>query len=153
MFSRTFASAVLVLGLICLTGCSSAPRFAHIGVRVTEIKPAAGNELVLSLKFISSNTLPLIAAQADYKLTLNGQRIGEIHSTDPVGIPPLGSTTQDVRVPAALAESIRRLATANAGPTAYDLASTLFIVWGDDDTAAYKTSSEGSLTLKPQPTP
>jgi hypothetical protein len=151
MFSRTLAFAALVLGLICLPGCSSAPKFAHIGVRVTEIKPAAGNGLVLSLKFISSNTLPLIAAKADYTLALNGQRIGEIHSTDPVGIPPLGSATQDVPVPAALVEPIRRLAAADGG-AAYDLASTLFIVW-DDDTASYKTSSEGRLELKTQPMP
>lgn len=152
MFSRTLAFAALVLGLICLAGCSSAPRFAYIGVRATEIKPAAGNGLVLSLRFTSSNTLPLIAAKADYTLMLNGQRIGSIHSTEPVGIPPLASATQDVPVPTALVEPIRRLAAADAGPTSYDLASTLFIVW-DDDTASYKTSSEGKLALKAQLTP
>ena len=145
MFSRTLALVTVTLGLLSLAGCSS-PRLDHIAVRVEAIKPEGAN-LVITLRFINTNNIPLVISGASHTLTLNGQRVGSINNKEAVGVPPMGTTTQDVQLPATLAKTTRKIAARDADQTTYQLESSLKIAW-DEDTVNYQTGSRGSLALK-----
>ena len=145
MFSRILAFVAVMVGLLSLAGCSS-PRLDHIAVRVEDIKPA-GDNLVLTLRFINTNNIPLVISSASHTLTLNGQRVGSVNNKIAVGVPPLGTTTQDTQLSATLAKSIRTLTARDPSQTTYQLESSLQIAW-EDDTVTYKTGSRGNLALK-----
>ncbi len=146
MFSRTLVFIAVTLGLLSLAGCSS-PRLDHIAVRIADIKPANGN-LMLTLRFINTNNIPLIISSASHTLTLNGQRVGNLNEKEAVGVPPMGTATQDILLPAALAKTVRNLTAHDPGQTAFQLESSLQIAW-EEDTVTYKTASRGNLMLKP----
>ncbi len=150
MFSRTLAFVAVTLGLLSLTGCSS-PRLDHIAVRIADIKTQNAN-LVLTLRFINTNNIPLVISSAGHTLTLNGQRVGNINDKEAMGVPPMGTATQDVLLPAALAKTVCNLTARDPSQTTYQLESSLQIVW-EEDTVTYKTGSRGNLALKPLANP
>jgi len=135
------------MGLLMLTGCSSAPKLERIGVQVKELTSTTSGTMI-TLRFINPNNVPLVVPGSEHTLYLNGTLVGFIKNRKALGIPPLGTVTESIALFGDTAKSAGHFIADHPGSAAYTLESTLRLNW-NDDIYNYKTSDQGHVTLNP----
>jgi LEA14-like dessication related protein len=123
-----------------LSGCGTAPerRLEAPAVRITAL-----DANTLSLRIVNANTVPLVINQSTHTLYLGDERIGRIDDRSPIGIPPLGSVSQAVALPAALGDTVRVRLSAATGQLRASVESSFELAVAPDDTLTLKTAGGG----------
>ncbi|HEX2101677.1 MAG TPA: hypothetical protein VHF69_13475 [Candidatus Synoicihabitans sp.] len=140
---------VLVV-LVSLIGCASNAKVRNIAVQLVAVKATStsngGAQLALSIRYFNENLVPIATSGGRHRLTLGDVTLPRIESEEPIGLPQLGSDTQDVTVTVDAGTVARLRALQSAGTVSYQLDSTLLIEAGDDDLES-RTGASGSVSL------
>ncbi len=140
----------LVLPLLALTGCQTNFRLSPITVSIVELRPApaaAGNQLVMKLRFASANVLAVAVEDTTHKLYLNGTYVGRSVNPKAIGLPALGSIDQEVTLQLENRAVVTQILQADAHrPVAYTLESRLNIQV-EDAYEYYNTTQKGTVDL------
>lgn len=146
-------SRLLFLALISLfvAGCSS-PKLGGVSTSLIDFKPTDATLLestgTLTIRYTNENIAPLGFSGSSHRLYLNDRFVGKAVSSQPFGIPPLNTVTQDVTIHFENLSLVRQLLAMRETQTAaYRLESVLFQTVYEED-YEYKTRSEGALDLR-----
>lgn len=139
-------SLLVLLGLslsLIVSGCGTPPerRLESPALQVTALTPGS-----ITLRLVNSNTVPVIINRAVHTLYLGDTSLGKFDDPTPVGIPPLGSDTHTVALPAKLGEAVRTYFAGNPGNLRVSVESTLVLAIGSDGTLDLKTVGSGVVT-------
>ena len=142
-FSESMRSLLVLFGLslsLILAGCGTPPerRLDAPAIQITALTPNA-----ITLRLINPNTVPVIVKTSVHTLYLGDTSIGKFEDLSPAGLPPIGSDTRTVPLPAKLNEAISAFFKQNPGSTRATIQSTLVLVIGNDDTLSVKTGGSG----------
>lgn len=140
--------AVLSVGLL-LVGCATPPKASGISVTVTGFRAdetaSVPTHAFMTLTFTSENVEAVGLTHTTHKLYLNKRFVGQALNENPVGVPPLGTVTQEVSFNLEDAGVVRQiLSFTDQAP--YRLESTLFYTEGDNK-SQIKVTSEGKVPL------
>jgi LEA14-like dessication related protein len=132
---------------IFFTGCATPPRATGItatvvGFRSEESTP---NRATMTLKFTSENVNPIALTSTSHVLYFGDREVGKAENPNPIGIPPLGTTTQDVTFELENPAAVRQfLSVSDEAP--YRLETTLYFT-EDDMKRHLKVSADGKVAL------
>lgn len=146
------ASFVMVLGFM-LGGCGADFKLSGIQVTIVEVKQVTATtletQLTLVLRYTNENLIPIGASNSVHKLYLNGTFIGKSVSDKPIGMPQVGTTTQETTFHIENIALLNQLKNIADNKTAsYKLESRIRVQSGEDANE-YKTTSEGAIDLRP----
>jgi len=123
-----------------LSGCGTAPerRLDAPAVRISALD--AGT---LSLRIVNANTVPLVINRSTHTLYLGDERIGRIDDRTPVGVPPLGSVTHAIALPASVGDQVRARLASSTGELRASVESSFELTVAADDTLTLKAVGGG----------
>jgi len=147
-----FFPVLLALFSVGVAGCSSNMRPGGVTVSLVEFRPTEAALLesrgTLTLRYTNENISALGFSGSRHKLYLTGKYVGQAVSSQPFGIPPLNTVTQDVTVNLENLALVRQLAAVSESQTvAYRLESVLFQTIYEEK-FEIKTSADGALDLR-----
>lgn len=135
-----------------LAGCSADFKLSGILVNIVALKQVnvTGKEaqITLALQYTNENVVPL-AATTTHKLYLNGTFVGRSVNPPPLGLPQLGTVTQDTTFQLENLSLFNQLkAMAEKQTASYKLETRIKVQSGEDENEL-KTVGQGSLDLRP----
>ncbi|MDB6169968.1 MAG: Water Stress and Hypersensitive response domain protein [Verrucomicrobia bacterium] len=135
-----------------LGGCATSVRPDSILVSVADLKPASATatetRVVMTLRFTSESLNAFGFSGSAHKLYLNGGYVGRAVSDQPIGLPPMSSSTHDVTLVLENAAVMKQLLALRGSSTVpYRLETTLFTKTGDDE-QRIKSKFEGTIDLR-----
>jgi hypothetical protein len=135
---------------VLLGGCATAVRPDSVTVSVADIKPAesAGKPTaVVTLRFTSESLNAFGFSGSVHKLYLDGKYVGKCVSEKALGLPPLSTATQEVKMVLDNPGMVRQLASRADPVVRYKLETVLHTKSGDDEMRV-KSNFEGTLDLR-----
>ncbi len=147
---RISLSAVLALLVATLfAGCLNKAEVRGITVQLVDVsgaRTASGAELTLRLHYLNENLVGIAADGARHRVTIGGVTLGRVENKQPIGLPQMGSDTQEVKVQIDSATADRLRALQASGVANYEMESTILISAGETDMQSRGTSS-GTVSL------
>ena len=138
-----FISCLLALGTIAFfSGCSSPVERIGVEVHLVKLEKKADGSFLASLLFANPNVGSLNIVKSTHALVLNGQPVGVLEITEPLGLPAQQAFTTTATLKRAAG------AAAISGPATYQLSSSITLSIYDDSTERYKTNSSGTVTVQ-----
>jgi hypothetical protein len=143
---------------LLLTGCSTtASEVGGItvsvdGFRKYDASPAP-TKAIMILRFTSENTRGIGFSGSTHRVFLNGTLVGTAVNSNPIGLPPLESITQDVVIDLVNPAAVKQAkAVAGDNPSRYRVESVLrFTI--NEDKAKVTSVFEGTVDLRGLDTP
>jgi LEA14-like dessication related protein len=136
--------------LILLSGCQSSSTIRGIAVQLVDVRatPVAGGgaDLTLNISYVNENLVMIAASGARHRVTLNGVQLGRVESKEPIGLPQMGTVTQEVTLPIDPGMVARLRDMQAAGTVSYELDSTILITAGEDKMES-RSSGSGTVSL------
>jgi LEA14-like dessication related protein len=140
--------SVLSAGLL-LSGCATAPQVSGVSVTVVGFRPDETSPVqtraIMTLKFTSENVNGVGITSTTHELYLGKRYVGKAENPVAVGIPPMGSLTQDVVFNLEEPGVVRQVLSLTSEPP-YRLETTLFYT-DDGSKRRLKVTSEGKVAL------
>ena len=141
---------VAVVSLL-VTGCSSY-RPSGVSISVVDFRPTDATLLesrgILTVRYVNESISPLGYSGSSHKLYLNGKYIGKGVSSQPFGLPPMNTITQEIPVHLENVQLVQQLiAVRDSQTVAYRLESALSQTIYED-TFEVKLHAEGALELR-----
>jgi LEA14-like dessication related protein len=143
----------LVLGCCALLpGCSTPPKLSGMTVTLMGIRPAssvAGDaHAIMTLRVSSENVNAIALSGSSHKFYLNGSYVGKAESDVPIGLPPLGSVTQDLRLNIENPAVVRQAVAAHDQPPASYRLESVLRVTDNEELLQVKSKFDGSISLR-----
>jgi len=140
--------SLLSAGLL-LTGCTTLPRVSGVTVTLVGFRPdetsTVPTHAIMTLKFTSENVNAVGITSTTHELYLGKRYAGKAENLSPVGLPPMGTITQDVTFNLEEPGVVRQILSVTNEPP-YRLETTLFYT-EDDSKRRLKVTSEGKVAL------
>ena len=141
---------LLALALLSTGGCLSTAKLRGLAVQLVDVRAAeaaAGQpQLVLSIRYINENLVPIAASGSEHRLTLDGVLVGRAESDRPIGLPQQGAEIQEITMTVNPAAVPRLRAMQASGAASYQLESVIIVDTGEDELES-KTIGTGSVSL------
>ncbi|HVU18781.1 MAG TPA: hypothetical protein VHD32_17895 [Candidatus Didemnitutus sp.] len=139
---RFLTPVLLVLALVAgLTGCTSHPPLSGVATELTGIQHAADGTLTATVQFDNGSVLAINISSSHHDILLNGQLIGTLDLSEPLGLPAQHNFSQTGTV------KLTGAAPA-AGEASYQINSTLRVVTYGDSKELIKVGGSGTVTVK-----
>ena len=128
-------------------GCATPPRATGVTVTVVGFRSdeASPNRAIMTLKFASENVNPIALTSTSHQLYFGDRLVGKAENANPVGIPPMGTMTQDVTFELQNPGIVRQfLSVSDEAP--YRLETIIYFT-EDDMKRHLKLSADGKVAL------
>ena len=147
--ARILTTFALFCGLFLL-GCQSPPSVGEITVTVVEVKTLGHRlnepQVIITLRFINENVVPVALEGSTHKLYLNGTFVGEAINLEAIGLAPTSAHTRDVSISFENPALVQQLAASGNSHVSYRLKSMLEYL-REDEKEYLKSETNGTVDL------